>query len=59
MSAFGLAVWCLALIPWCLFSAAIGRMWRVQRPVNLFTWCVGFLAIVSLTQWAVLVYIDR
>lgn len=51
LAAFGLAAWCAAMIPWSLFSAAIGRTWRIDRPDVMLAWLLGTFGTVSLIQW--------
>jgi hypothetical protein len=51
ISAFALAGICTALIPWCLVSAARGRLWKVACPVTLGLWIVGSVVTLSLIQW--------
>lgn len=51
LAAFGLAVWCATMIPWSLYSAAIGRAWRIRRPDVVLAWLLGTFGMVSLVQW--------
>jgi hypothetical protein len=50
-AAFGLALVSVVMIPWCLWSAVIGRTWRVDCPDNLVLWIIGVFGVVSLLQW--------
>jgi hypothetical protein len=48
-----LAVFCLALIPWCLASAASRRILLIHSAERALTWVVlGFLSLMLL-RWAV------
>jgi hypothetical protein len=50
-AAFGLAIVSVVLIPWSLYSAAIGCTWRVSRPDLLLVWVLGTFLSVSFLQW--------
>jgi len=51
VSAFGLALVCAVMIPWCIFSVYRGKMWRVPQPALALIWIVAVLGSISLTQW--------
>lgn len=54
LSALGLAMVAAAMIPWSLYSAAIGRCWRVAQPEVVAAWSLGVILTVALTQWLAL-----
>lgn len=47
-----LATCCLIQIPWCWYSAARGRLWKVDDPIRFTLILVGGLSAVALTNWA-------
>jgi 4-amino-4-deoxy-L-arabinose transferase-like glycosyltransferase len=57
--AFGMACLCAAAIPWLLFGAATGRLWRVDRPDVVAIWVLSGLCVVSFGQWGVRLLIER
>lgn len=52
-AAFGLALLSTLMIPWSLYSAAVGRTWRVPHPDLAALWVLGLFCAVSLGQWLV------
>jgi hypothetical protein len=46
-----LASICAVQIPWCLWSAVRGRLWRVSRPDVSVLWLLMVLCGVALLQW--------
>jgi hypothetical protein len=55
LGACGLALVMIAMIPWSLYSAATGRLWRVDRPELVLAWALGVFLAVTLLQWAAVV----
>lgn len=56
VAAFGLAVVCAAMIPWCWYGAWSGRLWRIERPASACLALLLSLCLVSLVQWLVRLY---
>ncbi|MCY2965112.1 MAG: DUF2752 domain-containing protein [Planctomycetota bacterium] len=46
-----LAIVCAAAIPWCLWSAWQGRMWRVEEPSQSLMWLLLALMGAALLEW--------
>ena len=53
LAAFLLAIVCAGMIPWSLYSAWRGRMWRVHDPARSLAWLLIVLAAISLVHWSV------
>ena len=53
LAAFLLAIVCAGMIPWSLYSAWRGRMWRVQDPARSLAWLLIVLATISLIHWSI------
>lgn len=51
LSAFGLAVTSLVVIPWSLWSAACGRTWRVESPEWLALGVIAVLCAAAIVDW--------
>jgi hypothetical protein len=47
LSAFAAA----GMIPWSLYSGAIGRAWRIAQPGAAVLWMLGTIGAVALVQW--------
>lgn len=48
-----LALFCLAMIPWCLASLVRGRLLGIRSPERVLTWIVGVFIALLLLRWAV------
>jgi len=53
LAGFLLALVCAGLVPWSLFSAWRGRLWRINDPPRSLAWLLIVLATISLLHWGV------
>ncbi len=51
VAGFLLASVCLIQIPWCFYSAANGRLWKINQPLNLMLILVGGISAVAVINW--------
>lgn len=56
LAGFVLATTCALMIPWCLFSAMIGRTWMVSDPVTAGGGLVIGLSVLTVALWAVRIW---
>jgi hypothetical protein len=50
-----LAVYWLLLIPWAVYAAVRGRLWRVRNGEAMITASIGLFTVLMLARWAVVV----
>ena len=48
-----LALVCTVQVPWCLWSAWRGELWRVRQPDVWLMWIIGVLTVVTGGNWIV------
>ena len=48
-----LALVCTVQVPWCLWSAWRGALWRVRQPDLWLMWIIGVLTVVTGANWIV------
>ena len=46
-----LAILCVVMIPWSLFSAARGNLWLIEQPVQLLTVLVVIISVIAVLTW--------